>query len=864
MRDAHVGLFGKPVVGPRQDDHAEALRVGLEVGQRPTAGRLHLRQAVELPPQREGEGLAGAPPGNPHLRRRRDQRRLGRLEAGGQVQQRGQQACAPLGQPPEALPERGAQVVGLPLDQGADLGLGARGGVLVGDRLEVREEDDVQGRVGAEQRVEKAVCELDRVAEGRPALVDPLPGGGVRQNRVEPDPAEEVRIERVERVDQQAAVQPDPPPAAPVARRHPVALVDELLAQAHQVERRDVVVDVVAQVVEAVAGAAEGVLPPVDLHDGNRAAAVALLPAPLAGERLAVGHLPPGQGVEIERPFRQQALFDAGVHLERDAEGPHQAGLRRDDDRFADEGRHGERHGAVVADAALHEDLLAHRAVALDPVGVVHADRVDQPGHDVLAADALVDRVLDVRRDEGRALVVEVGRPVAPQRRLRDLLHAHAERLEGALLEKGPGPGRAGLVHGVVGGHRVGERGVLGVLAADFEDRVDRGVEVDGGGGVRDDLVDDAVGQGMQTRDLPPGPGHAQAGDADAARLRLPAQLREQGAVAAARGPDRVAAGAQVLGGQQRPVGAPQQNRLGRGRAHVQAEDARVAGPDPSALQRLEIHLRREVPQGRQAIERGRPLHEQALEARERRRLVVQRPQRRAQRLEARGLVRHDQPRHLPAQVLDHHRVLRAPAHDHDVAALDPLEQLEDLVGHHPAQPGRDPRPGDPLVGGVRAVGFAEHGAPAGNGVGGLDGGEARGVREAHVHAPQLLQEELPGARGALVAGRDVGDAPRAVQDVDHEGLPAGRDHGRAVHSRGLQEGIRPLDGLRLGDRCQVDELPEPAAGGCDAVDGGEVGLRQRPLQGALGVALMGVQRAADDPGARLAGRAGPARPAPG
>ena len=159
---------------------------------------------------------------------------------------------------------------------------------------------------------------------------------------------------------------------------------------------------------------------------------------------------------------------------------------------------------------------------------------------------------------------------------------------------------------------------------------------------------------------------------------------------------------------------------------------------------------------------------------------------------------------------------------------------------------------GTALVGGVRAVGLAEHGAAAGNRVGGLGGGEARGVLEAHVHAPQLLQEELAGARGALVAGRDVGDAPRAVQDVDHEGLPAGRDHGRAVHSRGLQEGIRPLHGLRLGDRCQVDELPEPAAGGCDAVDGGEVGLRQRPLQGALGVALMGVQRAADDPGARL------------
>ena len=115
-----------------------------------------------------------------------------------------------------------------------------------------------------------------------------------------------------------------------------------------------------------------------------------------ANERLLVRNLARGELTQIESLFVEETCALAVLELERDAERAHQAGIGRHDDRFADEGGHRHRHGAVVADAALHEDLPADGAVALDAVRVVHADRVDEAGDDVFALDALVGGVLDV------------------------------------------------------------------------------------------------------------------------------------------------------------------------------------------------------------------------------------------------------------------------------------------------------------------------------------------------------------------------------------------------------------------------------------------------------------------------------------
>ena len=64
----------------------------------------------------------------------------------------------------------------------------------------------------------------------------------------------------------------------------------------------------------------------------------------------------------------------------------------------------------------------------------------------------------------------------------------------GALFEKRAGARRAGVVHRIVDGHAVAQVDVLGVLAADLEDRVHLGVEVGRPGGVGRDLVVDVAG----------------------------------------------------------------------------------------------------------------------------------------------------------------------------------------------------------------------------------------------------------------------------------------------------------------------------------------------------------------------------------
>ncbi len=261
-----------------------------------------------------------------------------------------------------------------------------------------------------------------------------------------------------------------------------------------------------------------------------------------------------------------------------------------------------------------------------------------------------------------------------------------------------------------------------------------------------------------------------------------------------------------------------------------------------------------EIRQRRQAVEGGRARHEEGVESRERGGLVFEGPQGGAEGLEKGRLRGHQQPGDLPAQVGDHGPVAGRAAHDHDVAAFDLLEQFEDLAGHHAAEAGGDLGAGDPLVRGVRAVRLAEHGAAAGHVVRVLLRRPLGGFLQAHVHAAQLLQKELPGPGGALVARDDVGDAPGAVENVDHEGLPAGRDHRRAVDPSGLQKGVGVLDRFRLRDGGQVDEAPELAAGGGDTLECGDVPLVQGPDEGALGVPLVDVQRVADDAGPPVTG----------
>ncbi len=359
--------------------------------------------------------------------------------------------------------------------------------------------------------LDEAVGQLPGIAEGgAPSLLSPGLGA-VRQHHLRTDLAEEGVKQGVERIGEVGLGNADPLHPAPVRLPRPVlAIVHQGLPLPHQVELPGVSLDAVLLVVEAVAGAPEGDL--LAVHDGHRdlAPTVALLPAPLADKGLAVLDLPFRQLEEIEAPPFGQPVLDAVLDLQGHPESAHQPRVRGNHDLPVDEGGHGEGHRLVVTDAPLHEDLLPHGALPLDPVHVVHADRVDQPRDDVLLFDPFVGGGLDVGADERGALIVEVGGAASREGDGLDPLVVDAETLVRRLLQKRAGARRARLVHGVVRGHPVGEMGVLGVLPADLEDGVHLRVEVGRAGGVGDDLVDGLGGPAVQGRDVPPRARHPQ------------------------------------------------------------------------------------------------------------------------------------------------------------------------------------------------------------------------------------------------------------------------------------------------------------------------------------------------------------------
>ena len=77
--------------------------------------------------------------------------------------------------------------------------------------------------------------------------------------------------------------------------------------------------------------------------------------------------------------------------------------------------------GAVEGDAALQENFLARRRVALDSVEVIGGDGVDEAGDDVLARLPLLQGDADVGVDEGGAGRLELDRRRRPQRDVGDL-----------------------------------------------------------------------------------------------------------------------------------------------------------------------------------------------------------------------------------------------------------------------------------------------------------------------------------------------------------------------------------------------------------------------------------------------------------
>ena len=115
------------------------------------------------------------------------------------------------------------------------------------------------------------------------------------------------------------------------------------------------------------------------------------------------GRAAPRSRAAGERPRGQQ----------RDPDGAHGAGVGRHDDLALEHGGERARQRRVGRRLALEEDPVEQPPLAHDAAAVVAHHRVLQPGEDVVAAEAVAERLGGHVGDEDGARLAEVRRPVA-------------------------------------------------------------------------------------------------------------------------------------------------------------------------------------------------------------------------------------------------------------------------------------------------------------------------------------------------------------------------------------------------------------------------------------------------------------------
>jgi hypothetical protein len=135
------------------------------------------------------------------------------------------------------------------------------------------------------------------------------------------------------------------------------------------------------------------------------------------------------------------------------------------------------------------------------------------------ATISLLNGLAYVGIDEGRTVLAEFQRRLGLQGYGADVGRVVDVQVAGrGFLEEGAGARAAGLVHGVVDGHLVAERHVLGVLAADLENGVDARVEKTGAHGVGQDLVVDPPGAAVDAQKFAGGSGSGHQRNFDGVR----------------------------------------------------------------------------------------------------------------------------------------------------------------------------------------------------------------------------------------------------------------------------------------------------------------------------------------------------------
>ncbi|OPY91763.1 MAG: hypothetical protein A4E73_01811 [Syntrophaceae bacterium PtaU1.Bin231] len=153
----------------------------------------------------------------------------------------------------------------------------------------------------------------------------------------------------------------------------------------------------------------------------------------------------------------------------------------------------GGHHSLVEGRSAQEHDTPADPPLSHDPVEIVVNNGITETADEVLPQHALLVVGYEIRLHEHRAALRQLHGPLRGQGDVLKFADDVDSMLVGQLMEKTPGAGGADLVHVEVQRVRIGDGNVFGILAPDFEDRIDGAVDLHGSAGVGRDLVEDQV-----------------------------------------------------------------------------------------------------------------------------------------------------------------------------------------------------------------------------------------------------------------------------------------------------------------------------------------------------------------------------------
>ncbi len=159
---------------------------------------------------------------------------------------------------------------------------------------------------------------------------------------------------------------------------------------------------------------------------------------------------------------------------QRHADRPDHAVMRRHDDPLLQDLRKGGGDGIVVGGAALEEDGVADLASPHHAVQVIERYRICQPGAKIADFGAFQHQRRYVAFHEHRAALAQPRRMFRSQRQRREFALDVDAQLLRLLFQERARSRRAGFVHGEVDDDALVQADELGILPADFEDRVHR------------------------------------------------------------------------------------------------------------------------------------------------------------------------------------------------------------------------------------------------------------------------------------------------------------------------------------------------------------------------------------------------------